>query len=140
MTRKNRRSLICVETAETDMLLLPPLGGSLGMTRVWNLVGSRTRWGEDSHLNPRYENVRTEENWGPYFGMGSEKQSHATHEPMQRKPANKQIEIQGRKFKVCLCPYLFSHDMSLVVKLTQSTQLSYSLPFCRRLLKKFSVE
>ena len=60
-----------VKPPETDMFLPPIPGGSKGTTRVWKLVGSRTRRGKDSLLKTRYGYEKTVPilEWAPKSGL-----------------------------------------------------------------------
>ena len=83
----------------------------------------RKRW----QLNTNHNDIKTDENGGPHFGVSSEKGSPTRCAPMETKPANKLIRItteNQKRFKVCLCSLSPRDMLFLFVQLMLSTKLS----------------
>ena len=90
-------------------------------------------------MNTSQEDVKTDKSYEPYFLDDLRKRSHTRRAPVETKSANKYVRTttENQKENSRSVSVLFPRGMwFLNVQRTRLTQLSYSVSFSRRLLKK----
>ena len=103
MEKKKKSQIFCtgVKQPETDIFLPLTPGRNTGMSRVKNLVASKTQWGKDSQSKTRYGNFSTALGCSPYFRVISQKWYHYRHADVEMKPANKDSRIARENQNEC---------------------------------------
>ena len=75
-----------------------------------------------------HENVKTDQNYGPHFGVRSKKGSHIRREPVKTKPANKHVRTRKYRKKVQdLC--LLSITVLLIICCSSFSSIRKRLSF-----------
>ena len=78
-------------------------------------------------MNKSQDNVKIVDHYGLHFGVGFEKGSHTSHEPVNTKLSNKHVKFwqkPGGKFKIRVCRLCLCLSVSLSLPLSLSLSLS----------------